>query len=98
MSAPAKINADLIAAFIPWVAERERDLHRRLLFVKKGAASRARQCVDEQARGFWWAACDIAGKHALEPYSRTHLEEVLRIVTYLQMCADSVEHWGAAHG
>jgi hypothetical protein len=98
MTAHTQIKADPIAAFMPWVAEPERSLHRRLLNVKVGAACRAKHCANDRARSLWWLASDIAGENALEPTSRAHLEDVLRTVTRLEQCADALEHWEPRHG
>lgn len=98
MSAFAPVDADPLAAFMPWVVDDERSLRRRILTFQQRAGTRARQCEDDRGRSIWWLICDVAAETAFAPALQSHLTEVLENLTRLALCAGAFERWENPRG
>ena len=95
MNAHTTIEADPVAAFMPWVQPEERDLRRRVLVFQQRASMRACRSESDRARGLWWLIVEIAAETAFTPATTAHLEEVLQLLTWQAHCANGIERWEA---
>ena len=84
--------------FRPWDDIHERQLRARILRCQRQATHRIKSTVSDDARSTYWLALNLASRTAFAQAKPAHLEDVLRCLIRLFVCAGQFERWEGENG
>lgn len=84
----SRIASDPVAMFVPWAAELERKLRRRLHNARNIAAARAVSTKSDNACSLYWMVNEVASAWVFAPATEEQLLDILDGLTRLFLVAD----------